>query len=451
MAQHSPDPTQHRGTNFSGTGLLRYRALLIVLFPLLLLHTIGQAIKARQWRYLAQRLGFRFRYAVPDPTAFWVHAASVGEVNAATPLIDAIDRHHPQAGILLTTTTPTGAQAAAKLIAANTSNMKHCYLPLDYACAVKRLLRLASPRCVLVMETEIWPNLFKSCHLFNVPLVTINGRLSQRTLQTSGWIKSLYRSTLQYSSLILTRSDQDTKNYIALGAAPENVKTVGNIKFSAQFNLPKNDSRPFGGRRYVLAASTHDNEEQQLAHYWQQHKNDLQQYLLVIAPRHPQRLAAICDQLEPLKLNVAIRSQNDTVDQDTDIYIVDTLGELVQFMYHAELIFMGGSLVATGGHNILEPAFLAKAIIFGPYMANFENEAQLFLNHDAAIQVEDVQEAGKSLAALLRNKDRRRQLGDNAHALLEKQKHIADHYIAEIDQLLENRQRNKDAQSNAPP
>ncbi|MGD8569577.1 MAG: 3-deoxy-D-manno-octulosonic acid transferase [Gammaproteobacteria bacterium] len=436
MARHSPDPTGRPGTNSSA--LLRYRALLILLFPILFLYTIGQAFKARQWRYITQRCGFGC--VVPDTTTFWIHAASVGEVNAATPLIRALKQHYPQPGILLTTTTATGAQAAAKLITTHgtDSEMTHCYLPLDYRFAVNRLLRRTSPRCVLVMETEIWPNLFSACRHYNIPLLTINGRLSQRTLQTTGWVKSLYRCVLRNSSLILTRSEQDTKNYVALGAAPEKVKTIGNIKFSAQFNLPKNDSHPFGNRHYVLAASTHDNEEQQIAQFWKQHRDDLKKYLLVIAPRHPQRLAAIREQLEPLQLNVAIRSRNDPVDQSTELYIVDTLGELIRFMYHAEVVFMGGSLVPTGGHNILEPAFLSSAIIFGPYMDNFDDEAQLFLNHDGAIQVKNIHETGKIITALLADEDRRRRLGNNAHALLEKQKNIAERYVAEIDRILES-------------
>ncbi|MGD8560008.1 MAG: 3-deoxy-D-manno-octulosonic acid transferase [Gammaproteobacteria bacterium] len=443
MSDSADHPSQHNKQP-SKAGFIRYRILLLVLWPALLLYTAFQAIRFGQWSYLLQRLGIYFNIA--GPTEFWIHAASVGEVNAAAPLIHAIRKKHPNITVLLTTTTPTGAETAKRFIAKldNPQSVVNCYLPLDYRLSVKRLLRRTSPRCLLVMETEIWPNLFRCCHEQNVLLITINGRLSQRTLHTAAWIKSLYRSTLHYSSLILTRSDHDSKNYIALGAAPQKVKTIGNIKFSARFNVPDKGNHPFNHRRYVLAASTHDNEEQLITQLWKQHSGRFSDCLLVIAPRHPKRIETILQQLKPAQLNIAVRSRNDSIDENTQIYIVDTLGELIQFMVHADIVFMGGSLVPTGGHNILEPAVLSKAIVFGPYMHNFADEASQFLNHDSAVQVDSVSELGDVIGSLLEDERRRRELGANARAFIESQQDAADRYVAEIDKLLKNSEQSTD-------
>ena len=436
MAHNSANHSRHHDTNAIPASFIRYRALLILLFPVLLLYTVFQTIKYRDTRYCLQRFGLR--YAISSNINYWIHAASVGEVNAATPLIQALKKHNPQARILITTTTPTGAQVAGKLAGGTreSTGIEHCYLPIDYVFAVKRLLKKASPNCVLVMETEIWPNLFRICSQCEIPLVTVNGRLSPRTLHTANWIKALYRSTLQYSTLILTRSDKDTKGYIALGADPGKIKTVGNIKFAVDFKMPENDSPPFNNREYVLAASTHDDEELQIALFWKKHLESLKGYLLVIAPRHPNRIAKILGQLDGLELNIAIHSRNDAVSDKTNIYLIDTVGELVHFMNHAKLIVMGGSLVDVGGHNILEPASLSKAIIFGPSMNNFEDEAQLFLGHDGAIQAQNIDQVGEYIINLLRDNKRLKQLGNNAYNLLAKQKHVAEQYVIEIQSVM---------------
>ena len=212
------------------TPLLRYRLILFILSPVLLGFSVFQAIKHQSLKYLLQRLGITNRF--PAPIDVWIHAASVGEVNAALPLINAIQNHYPKIIILLTTTTPTGARI---IQLKNLQNIYHCFLPLDYSACVSLFLNHVKPRCVIVMETEIWPNLFRLCHKNNIALYTVNGRLSQRTLNTKQWIKSLYASTLQYSTRIMTRSDNDSKAYIALGADSEKVKTIGNIKFAMQF------------------------------------------------------------------------------------------------------------------------------------------------------------------------------------------------------------------------
>ncbi len=413
-------------------GYLRYQVLLAVSFPLLIIYTIYLAFKYRSSDYLFQRTGL---FTKPDqPVDIWLHAASVGEVNAAFPLVKAIQEIFPHKKFLVTTVTQTGATVFRQR---KLHNAVHQYLPLDYRFMVSRLLRKHQPKCVLIMETEIWPNLFRLCRLNNIPLCTVNGRLSNKTLDTGGWIRSLLRSALQYSSLILTRSDNDTKAYIALGADPEKTKTVGNIKFSIELDFSAKPSIDLG-RPFVLAASTHSDEELTVAKLWKQKSLNKFNHLLVIVPRHPHRLKEILEQLCDHQFNIAVRSRNDNIANSTDIYIVDTVGELTGFMASAEFIFMGGSLVPIGGHNILEPAALGKPMVFGPYMENFDNEAEMLAGFGAAIQVENIEQLGDTLQDALQHSEKYAELGVKAKHIVEQYKDTASRYVAELKEYLDS-------------
>ena len=430
MNTSSEDSSGTKQNSRAWRAMLRYRIMLVFFAPIIIIFTLIQATKANSVRYFIQRIGIVPRFT-PDIDV-WIHAASVGEVFAAIPLIKTIHANFPNKQLLLTTTTTTGAITIEQQKLANT---QHCYLPLDFSVSVSLFLKRINPHCAVILETEIWPNLFRLCHRYQIPVVTVNGRISHRTLHVKPWIKRLYTTTLSYSSLILSRSDNDSKSYIALGANPDKVKTIGNIKFSAEVAVPANSHIDIK-RPYILAASTHDNEEFQLAQLWLKRPEQLKQYLLIIAPRHPQRLEKILGQLGPLNLNVAIRSLKQNVTDQTEIYIADTVGELMRFMHSASLIFMGGSLVPIGGHNILEPAWLGKTILFGPYMNNFEDESRLLLDNDAAVQVQDTQQLEKQLLDLTQDAMRRHKLGRNALRLVEAQKDIAQRYLTELQKYI---------------
>jgi len=420
-------------TNNNSSGwraMLRYRIMLVFFAPVIISFTLIQAIKLGSFRYFIQRFGITPRFT--SGIDVWIHAASVGEVFASLPLVKSIHAQFPNKKLLLTTTTATGAKVVAQQHLANT---EHCYLPLDFSISVKLFLNKIKPKCAIIMETEIWPNLFRLSSHYQIPVITVNGRLSQRTMHVKPWIKNLYASTLSFSALILSRSDNDSKAYIALGADPDKVKTIGNIKFSIELTLPSDG--PIDIKRpYILAASTHDNEEFLIARVWQEIGPQLDNYLLVIAPRHPQRLENILQQLEPLKLNLSIRSRGQAITKNTNIYIADTVGELVQFMKNATIVFMGGSLAATGGHNVIEPAWLGKAMVFGPHMYNFDDESQLLLNNDAAIQIKDTEQLKTTLLSLIQDETRRVKLGRNALRLVEAQKDTAQRYVKELQKYI---------------
>lgn len=406
--------------------LLKYNALLWALSLPLSIFTLGQAMRRGGWRYVMQRLGWVYPQFAQRP--IWLHAASVGEVIAALPLLERLRIRYPTAAMLVTTATPTGAAIAATRLP---SGITHAYLPIDWRGAVRRFLRATQPRCALIMETELWPNLYARCNASDIPLVLVNGRLSARTLRASGWMRDIYHATLAQVTAVLARSETDRAAFVELGAAAACVSVVGNIKFSV--GAGQHDLAPIQlGRPYLLAASTHHDEELQLTRLWQDLA--LNDFLLVIAPRHPDRAKTILDQLATLRLNVAVRSRGDMVTAQTAVYLADTLGELPAFIRGAALVFMGGSLVPVGGHNILEPARAAKAVVFGPYMRNFADESRALLNANAAVQVHEATELSTQLTHLLSNASLCNELGQRAQTLLANHADIADRYLAAVVQ-----------------
>ena len=259
--------------------MLKYNALLWALSAPLIIFTFGQALRRGGLRYALQRLGLTIPSFTQRP--LWLHAASVGEVIAALPLMERLRSRYPDATLVISTTTATGAAVAAARLPAD---FAHVYLPIDWRGAVTRFLRAMQPRCALIMETELWPNLYHRCNATGIPLLLINGRLSARTLHAGAWMRHVYSATLAQVDAVLARSETDRAAFIELGTPPSRVIVIGNIKFSAathgaEFTPTKID------RPYVLAASTHDDEEIQLAHLWQNLAR--KDHLLVIAPRHP--------------------------------------------------------------------------------------------------------------------------------------------------------------------
>ena len=406
------------------SGIWRYRLILWIAAIPIIGYTLWQAVRHRQLRYLQQRLGFN--YPPPTQAVIWLHAASVGEVLAAEPLINALHDRYPKNSIVVSTITPTGAQMVRDRLA---NRVRHVYLPIDWCYAVRRFLDNCRPCCALIMETELWPNLYRAIGRDALPLVIVNARVSSKTLNTRGWVRHLYRSTLQNVTMVLAKSQTDADGFLELGAASEKVHVVGNIKFSAA--KPVTDIQPVAlPHPFVLAASTHDDEELQLARMWLALSTG--DTLLVIAPRHPNRSASIIKQLRSLSIHFAVRSRNEPIQTDTRVYLADTLGELTGFMASAELVVMGGSFVPVGGHNILEPAMLGKAILFGPDMHNFSEEADGLLDHRAAIQVNDYQQLGEQLLSLLQDDAKRRTLEDRARKFMQSSSDVLEHYLSAI-------------------
>lgn len=407
---------------------MRYRALLLLLAPVAIIYTVYRAVKDGGWRYFLQRFGFGCP-SVQAPSIL-VHCASVGEFNAAKPLIFRLHDQYPDYHLIISTNTPTAAKLASRQAK---ERITHVYMPLDYPFAINRLLTCVCPACVLILETEIWPTLFYQTAKKDIDTAIVNGRLSGKTLRASRFFKNEQQASLRNLSLILTRSNDDRLRFLDLGAEPRTTHLVGNLKYAAarvgQSHLQIAFKYPF-----LLAVSTHENEEQQLA----QHLSLLRErnHLLVIAPRYPERSKTLCHQLQQENWTVALHSQQDEVGEHPDIYIIDTLGQLDGFFSKASLVFVGGSLISRGGHNLLEPAGFGKCTIVGPYTDNFALETRELKEAEAVVQVSGSQDLGLQLAHLLDNAQVRNQYGENARQFVREKAAVLDRYLKYLQPLL---------------
>jgi len=397
-----------------------YRLATTALWPILFFYTLRLALRYKSFKYFKQRLGFAYPKTKGD--VIWLHCASVGEVNTCLPLLHLLQNKLSHKTFLITTNTVTGEQTFLKK---HVKNSQHCFLPIDLFGSSYRFIKQIKPSLAIILETELWPNLYQQCAQQNIPLCIVNARLSHKTLNANRWIKSLYRQALSIPQCILARSIQDAESFVQLGANKNIIQTLGNLKFSSAINahIAQLDmSFP----SYTLLASSHHNEEVLLAKLWQQENfNDL----LVVVPRHPERGIKIQQTLNKLGFKTARRSQHEKVEKNTQVYIADTLGELKLFMNKANIVIMGGSFIAHGGQNLLEAASLGKAIITGPYMFNFKDEMDLFLQQKACIQSQSLEDLSIKLQALYIDDNIKIELEHNALALMQDCQNIPLLYI----------------------
>ena len=389
-----------------------YSCLFYLLIPFVFIRLLWRSIKAP-----AYRCRWRERFALYNKkhaeNVIWFHAVSVGEAEALFPLAKQIRSLHPDAKLLITTTTPTGS---ARVKAVMQESAEHVYLPYDIPCAVSRFMQHFKPKIAVIMETEIWPNLFAYCSRHKTPLYIVNARLSENSARGYRKIQTLIAPALAGVKLIAAQTQDDAKRFIAIGASSESVCVPGNIKFDVTVSAEvieqglqlKNDL--FGDRFVWLIASTHKDEEAIFLEIYQQIKLEIPELLLMIAPRHPERFSEVKKLCEHRQLAVAIRTANENCTANTDVYLADTMGELKMLYAAADIAFVGGSMVAVGGHNILEALAVGTPVLFGPYMANFKDIAEGTLRQDAAIQCRDHEQIIAALLALYSDPAYRRSL-----------------------------------------
>lgn len=370
---------------------LFYALLMYLLTPLVLAWFGVRGFRDhRYWQHWGQRLGF---YAQAAPAGcIWVHAASLGEVNAASPLVRALLERHPDQPLLLTTFTPTGAARAEELFA---GRLTHCHLPLDLPGAVRRFYRCHQPGLAIIMETEIWPNLYYHASRRAVPLFISNARLSESSVRGYALAGGLIRRTMDTVTGVFAQTGRDAATYQQIGAQPGSVQVVGNLKFDTLVPASLSETGEmmragWGVSRPVLVAgSTHAEDETELFEAFKQVLNAHPRALLIVAPRHPERFAGVSEQARELGLKVAQRSQCSLPGPDIEVLVVDTMGELLSFYAAADVTFVGGTIAPVGGHNLLEPAALAKPVLIGPYTDNVREIAGQLLAAGAARRVHD--------------------------------------------------------------
>lgn len=400
-----------------------YRLLNFLLIPLTFSYICWKAVRHKQLRYLKQRLGVGLG-AIPK-NCLWLHCASVGEVNTALPLLHELHQRNPQQNFLITTNTPTGAEIVTRQ---QQPYLFHAYLPFDWMLSVTLFVTAVRPTALYVLETELWPNLFSICHSRNIPVVIINGRLSPKTTSTYQWVRKVLGQLLLLTDHIYARSEADRAAFIKLGADSNKVSLIGNLKYSPPSS--RAIEKPRINRKYIVAASTHADEEIKILQCWL--KLDRPE-LLVIAPRHPERREEILKQLHSLTDRIAVRSRNDEITDTTRVYLLDTVGELNNWFADARLVIMGGSFIPRGGHNLLEPAHYGKAVIFGPSMENFHEEARLMLSKHAAVQVASVDSLCEQLQHFLANPQALQSLENNVAEATASFSHIVSDYLDIIE------------------
>jgi|CXWL01.1.fsa_nt_gi 3-deoxy-D-manno-octulosonic-acid transferase len=412
-----------------------YSLLFYLLIPFIITRLLWRSIKAPGYR---ERWNERFAiYHTTYPTIdIWFHAVSVGEAEAVFPLIRKIQQHHPDAKLLITTTTPTGS-ARVKSVLKN--SVEHVYLPYDIPVLTNRFIRRFTPKIAVIMETEIWPNLFAGCGNHKIPLYIINARLSEKSSRGYQKIPSLIRPALANVDLIGTQTQEDANRFIAIGADQNKVKNLGNIKFDVEIQQTTIEqglrlkADLFAGRFVWLIASTHKDEETVFLEIYKELKEKIPALLLVIVPRHPERFGEVKKLCELQQFKITTRTSHSIIEPDTDVYLVDTMGELKMFYATADVAFVGGSMVPTGGHNILEAAAVGVPVMFGPYMTNFKEIAQGALKNNAAIQCMNTDEVATALLNLYSQPAYRQELIANGKHFIEQNQGA----IARIYSILE--------------
>ncbi|HYR38767.1 MAG TPA: 3-deoxy-D-manno-octulosonic acid transferase [Methylomirabilota bacterium] len=389
-------------------------------------------------RSLGQRLG-RLGEGLPREPRCWIHAVSVGEAATAVPLVEAITRRWPQLGIVMTTVTPTGARIVADRLA---GRAVHRYFPIDLPGPVRRALDAVNPRFFLCMETELWPNLLRALAARGVPSMIANGRISDRSFRRYRLVRFFTARMLTHVRVLAMQSEEDARRIIALGARPERVVVTGNIKSDLippegggdalwQRLLGLDDGEPVW-----VAGSTHRGEEAIVLDVYLRLRARVPTLTLVLAPRHPERVVEVERLVRERRLQPVRRSGLPKSQARGAVIIVDTVGELAQIYRVASIVFVGGSLAPTGGHNMLEPALLRKPVLFGPHTTNFRESAELLLEAGGALVVRDGAELEAHMAALLVDAERCRLMGEAAFKAVAGRRGAIKHTLELVERYL---------------
>ena len=440
-----------------------YSVLTVAFFMVVSPYLLYQAIRYRKYiASLPQRMGYLpVSFNLDGDESIWIHAVSVGEVLTVRALLPELRERYPRLRLFVSTTTMAGQQVAK-------SNLPYVdevfYFPFDLGFIVNRTLRLVRPRLFVMMETEIWPNLLRACHRDGVKTALVNGRISSRSYPRYRFVRFFFRKVLAHVDRFCMQGEESARRIIELGAPRERVTVTGSLKFDSLEFGPSTPLRSARGtaagpvvhdvhergrarvlryfrvssnRPVVIAASTLKGEEEFVLEAFQRIRATLPNALLIVAPRKPERFGDVERLVRRAGWNVARRTEL-RVDAEprNDVVVLDTIGELAQLFQVATVVFVGGSLVDAGGHNILEPAVFGKPIVFGPHMHNFAEIARTFLDNGAAMQVRSGRDLESALLDLLGDPVRRASLGAAARALVEANRGARGKSIAVLAALL---------------
>ncbi len=400
-----------------------YRLLSLGLFPVWLLHALRHGSKHALPTYLRMRLFFSGGRA--DGDQVWVHASSVGEVKAISPLVHALLSRGER--VLFTTFTATGFKAVRQGFA---DSVNSGIIPIDFSWQCNRFLSQHQIRLGLIMETELWPELLYQARRRQIPLLLVNARLSRKTLNANRFVLKLLGFTLGCFDRILARNQKDQEAFCSLGVDPDRIEIIGNLKTRTD---DLGEYSRLIEREYLILASSHSGEEQQ---FLEACPDELKSWLLVLAPRHPDRSAALQTLLDRSGLKYAVRSKAQAITPDTQVYLADTLGELKSLLAFARVVVMGGSFDNTGGHNLIEPASLGCAIITGPSDANISEDIAMLGPDHGLVQVSDMDACWRAISTFIEQPERARAMSREAQARLASQPDVVQNYLSRIEAFL---------------
>ena len=415
-----------------------YVILTYLLAPVYACYWFFRGLANRDYR---DRFGQRFGMGYPRLVSgcIWVHAVSVGEVQASVPLVKALQSRFPTRHLLVTTVTPTGA-ARVKLLFGDT--VAHSYIPFETPNSVTQFFDAVRPRIALIMETEIWPNLYHECGRREIPLVLVSARISPRSIRSYQRFLPLFRETLSHGIVIAAQSDDDAERFRSLGAAPERTWVTGNIKFDIELDEDvgkagaafRNDN--YENRPVWVAASTHDKEEEQVLHAHRIVRERFPDALLVLIPRHPERFGTVRTMLHKEGFNFVARTDGVPCTADTEVFLGDTMGEVTMFYASCNVAFVGGTLIPAGGHNLLEPAALGRPVVNGPHLFNTQDIADKFEKLGASITVNNAGQLGLAVADLFANPELAADIGRRGRELVHQNRGALDRLLRLLDPLM---------------
>ncbi|MCE8004772.1 lipid IV(A) 3-deoxy-D-manno-octulosonic acid transferase [Billgrantia ethanolica] len=415
------------------------------------LYLLAPLVWHRVWREHAltnsrgERLGLLPRSPAGGPW-LWLHCASVGEVQAARPLIEALLTHYPRHRLLVTTMTATGAERVHALMEARSragepERLAHRFLPLDYPGAAKRFVARLRPELAIFFETELWPNLLTACRRRGVPTAVVNGRLSPRAFRGYRRLRPLMASALAQLDWLAAKSRGDAERFCALGMPATRTDVVGSLKYDltpddAASEQSKRLCTRLGSRPVWVAGSTHPGEDERLLEAHARLRQSYPNALLILVPRHPQRFEAVAELCRERGMALARRSRDEWPDARTAVYLGDTMGELMMLYGAADLAFVGGSLVAVGGHNLLEPAAMGVPVLTGPELANFTDVAETLRQGGALVEVRDSAMLADTLVTLFLDEAERHRLAEAGLAVVAANRGALARTMAGLQHLL---------------
>lgn len=414
-----------------------YSVIVGLALPLAFVVFLAHGLRDRRyWRNFAERLGYG---STLRAGSIWVHAASVGEVQAAATLISQLQARYPARPIVVTTVTPTGNERARTLFG---TGVYVCYLPFDLQVFVRRFLDRIKPVVALILETELWPNLYHECAQRGIPLVVASARMTERSVRGYRKLLAPFRQALAKATLIAAQSEMDAQRFRLLGANPATTHVIGNLKFDMEVNadIVRRGSelrKQYASARPAwTAGSTHEGEEEAVLDAHRRVRRSHPHALLILAPRHPQRFQAVADWLAREGVHFAQRSRSRVATGDAEVLLLDTLGELVDFYAAADVAFVGGSLVPIGGHNLLEPAALGRPVLTGPHTSSIDAMARMLTEKGGLEVVVNSASLGVRVSALLGDATERARVGALARLAVETNRGALDRLFRLITPLV---------------